>query len=488
LGLTQVWYDTQNGEILETDIALNDLAVQFTMDPRDTSGAGPGVVRSSLYGSRKVYLENVLTHELGHAFGLSHSGSLFSTMLALETPEEAHLSCDDQVGIQSVFGRTGGRGRIAGSVRDASGRGVFGAHVQAISIERGVSLASTVSGPRGDYVLDALEPGSYTLMIESVSTGVSSLSGFFAGAAQDPCVQAGVARTFLKADSSGSVLSVLEVPAGGTISAPAITIGCGGTALAYSSDRIGSWEDAAAFSSAPSVVDGTRGDREFALVDRFQYSLTQTYKLSKISGRLEVHALGASISAAVVPRLSLLDASGRVVGEAVESAPVDVGSSGMVNPDSKLVASNLASGDYFIQVRYQGLSPYEFPGGGATVDSIPFVVLTGVVGERQLSAAGALADQARCRMSEGFAAYSSPGGGPARSGARASSSGGGGGFGFCGTPAGASERGSVSRMTFRAEPSLLVKLWVGFAPWVFGLGVMRLGRVRLRIRQPVANL
>jgi hypothetical protein len=87
LGLTQVWYNTTNGEILEADTVLNDRDFHFTMNPQDTSGYGSK--KSTFQGSDRVYIENVITHELGHSLGFSHAGGLQSTMLFMESPEEA---------------------------------------------------------------------------------------------------------------------------------------------------------------------------------------------------------------------------------------------------------------------------------------------------------------------------------------------------------------------------------------------------------------
>ena len=90
LGLTQVWYDTQNGEILEADTVLNDQDFIFTTNPTNTSGPGSGGA-TYINGRAAVFLENVVTHELGHSFGLSHSGALNATILFMESPEQAHL-------------------------------------------------------------------------------------------------------------------------------------------------------------------------------------------------------------------------------------------------------------------------------------------------------------------------------------------------------------------------------------------------------------
>src|SRR5205085_9974288 len=129
---------TTTGRILETDIVLNDLNFRFSTDPRDTSGYGSGGPPGRRGGMSKVFIENVLTHELGHALGLSHSGGLQSTMLFMESPEQAHLGCDEAVAVHALYGGYDSkRGSLTGSVTSISGNPVFGAHVLAISRRRG---------------------------------------------------------------------------------------------------------------------------------------------------------------------------------------------------------------------------------------------------------------------------------------------------------------------------------------------------------------
>ncbi|MEK7689935.1 MAG: matrixin family metalloprotease, partial [Bdellovibrionota bacterium] len=158
IGLTQVWYNATTGQILEVDTVLNDISFQFTTNPSDTTGFGSESRSSG--AQRKVYIENVMTHELGHSLGLSHSGSLQATMLFMEAPEQARLSCDDQAGIRALYPaeslaqRTGA---ITGKVLSPTGRAVFGAHVHAISRQRGTVLASSVTASDGSYTIGSLE-------------------------------------------------------------------------------------------------------------------------------------------------------------------------------------------------------------------------------------------------------------------------------------------------------------------------------------------
>jgi len=94
LGYTQVWYNTGSGEILETDIVLNDYNFFFTPNPQDSHFN---------QNSRRIFIENVVTHELGHVFGLSHSSALQDTMLYVEAPEQNTLSCNEWTGIRSIY-------------------------------------------------------------------------------------------------------------------------------------------------------------------------------------------------------------------------------------------------------------------------------------------------------------------------------------------------------------------------------------------------
>jgi hypothetical protein len=182
LGMTQVWFNTDTGEILETDIVLNDLQAQFTTDPTDTTGYGNGRPSTIYEGTQLVYIENVLTHEFGHALGLSHSGGLQATMLFVESPEQAHLSCDEQVAIRSLYPLSADsrkRGGISGRVISPDGSGVFGAQVSAVSRLRGVAVASVVTDRDGEYEFSALEPGDYFLISEPFFGGSSALTSYY---------------------------------------------------------------------------------------------------------------------------------------------------------------------------------------------------------------------------------------------------------------------------------------------------------------------
>ncbi len=425
LGLTQVWYNTDTGDILETDIVLNDRDFRFTLDPRDTSGfgssSGPG-------GRGSVYIQNVLTHEMGHAYGLSHSGGLQATMLFMESPEQAHLGCDETVGIHALYpaGDQSSRGSIVGSVSLDRGGAVFGAHVSAISRQRGTVLASAMTDPSGNYRISALEPGDYFLMVEPFFAGASALPAYYNDI--NPAVCPGrveFSRSMLTTAGTSRPQTVRVNPNSNT-SAPQLVAHCGSSngALVYSDPN------ATRASSAPQIYDGARDRNGFGVFDRMSPSGPSYYRLTSISGRIEVHAIGYSLYSPVSLSLTLADAGGSPVNAQMIS-PVYVGDSGYSNYDASLVADGLPPGDYYVRVTSRSLDVSRFPAGQIAIDTVPFVLLAGSVNEGAPPLANSIPVNARCRMDERFAGYSSPGGNPPRNQVEQEEEDGGGWF--CGT-------------------------------------------------------
>lgn len=66
--LTTVWHDTVTGEILDADMLINENMGPYTVCPADPTGCPP-----SMSARSPVDLQNVMTHEAGHYFGLAHS-------------------------------------------------------------------------------------------------------------------------------------------------------------------------------------------------------------------------------------------------------------------------------------------------------------------------------------------------------------------------------------------------------------------------------
>ncbi len=428
IGLTQVWYDTQSGEILETDMVFNDLTYQFTSNPQD----------SSSNGNSRVFFENVLTHELGHAFGLSHSGNLQSTMLFIEAHEQNHLSCDDHAGIRALYGGSAYSGSvsISGKVIAPDGRGLHGAHLVAVSQDRGVAIASSMSDASGNYVIDALPPGNYVIYAEPFYAGAESLSGYYRGINTKVCSGKEFGRTFLR----GSNGALKAVSAQQRVSVESLTVDCTGGA---SVSPVGG----SSFSSAYSVP--IRYDR-FALTDQVRPGAARYYRFEDVEGKLQVSLLGYSLYSPLALAAELIDEGGRALDVSIQQ-PVFTGVSGYSNYDVKVSAEGLPLGDYTLKVYTSYLSQDRFPAGRVSTDSNPFLVMVGALNPPPVSFGNLYPENGRCEFKENFPAYQSPGGLPPRKFDDESEN-----VGFCGTLSGPT-----------STPPGAIFGW--FVPWLFML-------------------
>jgi hypothetical protein len=462
LGITQVWYNTSNGAILEADIILNDRDYEFTNNPRDTSG--PGSISSPAFSSHRtrVYLGNVITHEIGHAFGLSHSGAMQATMLYMESPEQARLGCDDISGIGSIYpnatSRALERAAIQGSVRNNLGSPVLGAQVTAISARRGTVLATALTEHGGNYTLRGLEPGSYFLMAEPFFAGPSALPAFYAGL-ENACPPGQIFnRAFLNQGASNALLEVGTAP-GGISSAPQITVSCtgsrGGASVAENALSSSS-------STAPVTFNPATSGTFFGYVDRLD-SGTKYFSLREISGTLEIKALSYSLYSPTRTQLSLRDTRGNAINARRLDRAYE-GNSGFTDLDSSLSVQNLPLGDYVLAVSGTPVSSSSYPGGQVPVDSVPFVVLTGVQNPAALTMTDIFPPNSRCAVSENFGPYTSPPGDPPRSTLLEEDS-----VGFC---------GSIQNRSSSNHGTPLSAIIGWFMPYVLALAIVR----RLRSR------
>lgn len=141
VGVTQVYYKNNTGEIIEADILIND---NFTFSTTVTE---------------VNYLGNVLTHEMGHFLGLGHSQVNGSSMFYALSRGQNQISSDDKAGVYSIYPNGDStKGSLSGKV--VGGRSlisVFGVHVQAISLKTGQVAGSNISDYDGTFVIDGLD-------------------------------------------------------------------------------------------------------------------------------------------------------------------------------------------------------------------------------------------------------------------------------------------------------------------------------------------
>jgi len=194
---------TQVGQILDADIYFNPSSSVMTYATPQALAATP-----TAYD-----LESVLTHELGHLLGFSHSAvwdammfpfapapGTFSGARPTAQQPDAPLGDDDRTGLRVLYPNTADTvhtGSIRGQVFPANPlalpasppgvTGVFGSRVVAVDVASGAAVGATIGGwscaapgPAqfdGTYEIDGLAvEHSYTVYAEALNGVVDSLS------------------------------------------------------------------------------------------------------------------------------------------------------------------------------------------------------------------------------------------------------------------------------------------------------------------------
>jgi hypothetical protein len=170
IGVTELTY-TSGGSIQQAKIYLNDEDYDFQSTP-------------GLYSSGEVYLGDVVTHELGHLLGLSHSEVLEATMFYAAFPGQNTLSSDDKAGIKSKYGS--GSGTISGVVRGGDDVGVLGVHVVAFSRITGDAIGA-ISDQYGNFSIKGLDLNDSYYLYTSPLKNLEALPGQFANVQTDFC-------------------------------------------------------------------------------------------------------------------------------------------------------------------------------------------------------------------------------------------------------------------------------------------------------------
>lgn len=152
------------GQIVKADIFFNQKT------PYSTDGNGTA-----------QDLQTVATHEIGHFFGLDHSGVVGAVMFPFAAPLKQTLGYDDVAGISSVYPKAAldvATGSISGTVLANSGGAVFGAHVYAESTSSVIAFPSnirktpigTLTAANGSYTIQGLPPDSYVVTAEPLDS------------------------------------------------------------------------------------------------------------------------------------------------------------------------------------------------------------------------------------------------------------------------------------------------------------------------------
>jgi hypothetical protein len=128
-------------------------------------------------------LETVAVHEIGHFFGLAHSGVVKAIMFPFAPSLERTLSYDDVAAISVLYPGTISVSvqNISGTVR-LNGAGVFGAHVYAESTTNSTPFPagirktpiSALTDPNGNYTIQGVPNDAYLISAEPLDLPVSN--------------------------------------------------------------------------------------------------------------------------------------------------------------------------------------------------------------------------------------------------------------------------------------------------------------------------
>ena len=177
LGATGFTIDNVTGRILESDIFFNT-----AFDWSVSSGGD----------AARFDLESTAVHEIGHFIGLGHSAIgetelqsdggrrviakqavMFPIAFGRGSISDRRLKADDIAGAADIypegdFART--HGSISGRVL-LDGRGIFGAHVTAFSLETGKIVGTFTLRDDGSFVIAGLDPGLHVVRVEPLDDG-----------------------------------------------------------------------------------------------------------------------------------------------------------------------------------------------------------------------------------------------------------------------------------------------------------------------------
>lgn len=211
IGVTELSYNNTGG-IQKAVIMLND------------NYLFKGI--AGTYNSGEVFLGDVVTHELGHVFGLSHSEVLDASMFYSSFSGQSSVAFDDQSGIRQKYDTN--FGKISGIIKGGDRIGVLGAHVQAISRKTGKASA-VVSDENGNFELGGLNLDDTYYIYTSPVKNPASLPGYFSNVQNKFCPAAYVGSFFSKCghENEGKPQGISLTTSNSEVNIGTITINCG---------------------------------------------------------------------------------------------------------------------------------------------------------------------------------------------------------------------------------------------------------------------
>lgn len=363
VAVTEITYFVQNGAIAGMDMIFNDNNFQFTMNEGDT-GDNTGILT-------KIYLPDVATHEIGHAFGFDHSTVHRSSLTYVAFNGQMQPGTDDLRGMRTQFGdnSSASRASVSGTIQGING-GIHGAQVNAINLHSGKVEAALLASPDGSFTLSNLPLGEYAFFVEPLLTSANTISTYYANVNHRFCGGAHFARTFYStcgASGQASTIALAERNAH-------VELGT----IAPSCEWMSNGPDAADGATFPVAQAGG------AFFGPIATDETHFYKLENISGRIDVLAMSYTLFSPVDIDVTITNADGSAI---LDSTSIDNVSEpmpgGLTNYDARASAQNLPLGDYVVRVHSKPnyLWSFLYPAGIRLLNSNGFYFLSVAVND-----------------------------------------------------------------------------------------------------------
>lgn len=327
VAVTEVIYFVNNGQIAEFDMIFNDRQFNFTAHEGDTG--------NYINGKTAIYLQDVATHEAGHALGLDHTLVNKSSLIYTAFSGQFNLSDDDKSGAQTMYPNSLNKGSITGNIRGLSG-GIFGAQITAINPTTGNVQAAILSNSDGSFRIGDLPAGEYLLLMEPFGTDVSSVTGYYQNVNHRFCSGSKFRRRFYSACGSNHA-TLVNVTSGNSSEIGTITPSCSQMGNPNgASTNIGSAKE---ISASGGSYYGTMSTNE-----------SHYYKVRSVSGNISVKAASYSLYSPIDVRVDILSSSGSSIGASTIDNVENPMPGGFINYDASAQANNLPNGDYIIKV------------------------------------------------------------------------------------------------------------------------------------------
>ena len=185
----------------------------------------------------RIFLGNVITHELGHLMGLAHSEVLDASMFYAGFRGQSSIAFDDRAGILQKYDAVN-FGSISGYVKGGSHIGVLGVHVQAISRSSG-EIASTITDENGAFTLGGLDLQDTYYIYTSPLKHLASLPKSYSNVQSEFCPGSYLGSFFTACGADGEAQGISLTSSEPHASVGVISISCAlKSSPAYSYEKI----------------------------------------------------------------------------------------------------------------------------------------------------------------------------------------------------------------------------------------------------------